>query len=316
MGEDARSALIDCVWSARQPSTIEKYGYIIRKFLGYYALTNGSLILPLQSAFVANYLLLIPNSQSVAAATLCALKWLHGFIPGLNDYNDPLNDKFLSKIVNGISRSNSKSKIRKMPLSEDMIKNVLNRLKTSSTLTELRDALIPAFAYALLLRADELVHMNCSHISETEEGFKILIPSSKTDVYRGGKFVFISKDNKLLTKCFGLYLARARLKIGDNHFLFPALSFDLKSGSVGTVNRMLSYDKYRAILKLMVESLGLDNSDYGTHSCRSGGATFLASNVDQHSLMVNGRWRDPRSLGSYIEIDDKDRFEISKKFNL
>ena len=106
------------------------------------------------------------------------------------------------------------------------------------------------------------------------------------------------------------------MKIGDNHFLFPALSFDLKSGSVGTVNRMLSYDKYCTILKSMVESLGLDNSDYGTHSCRSGGATFLASSVDQHSLMVTGRWRDPRSLGSYIEIDDKVRFQISKKLDL
>ena len=60
----------------------------------------------------------------------------------------------------------------------------------------MRDNLVPCLASALLLRHDEISHINCSHITLSDEGLKFFIPSSKTDVYRQGKFVFLAKDNR------------------------------------------------------------------------------------------------------------------------
>ena len=118
----------------------------------------------------------------------------------------------------------------------------------------------------------------------------------------------MSNENNLILENFKKYLKRANLKIGDNCFLFPTLKFDYKLRKVVMTEKILSYDKYRMIVKNAVEQLGLDSSFFITHSCRSGGASQLASQVSQCELMVNGRWRSTSSLGSYVEISDKVRF--------
>jgi hypothetical protein len=62
--------------------------------------------------------------------------------------------------------------------------------------------------------------------------------------------------------------------------------------------------------------IGLNLEKFGTHSCRAGGATHLASQDWQHEPLVSGHWKDPRSLGSYVEFSDKQRFSLSSKLNL
>jgi len=250
------------------------------------------------------------------SVSLCALKWLHSFIPGLNDSNDPLNEKFLSRITNSVQRNSIKLKNRKQPLTKNMIIDMVSELPEHSSLTELRDTLIPVFAYSLLLRHDEITHINCMHIESVQEGLKILIPSSKTDVMRGGQFVYLSKSNSLVFDLFSKYLAKSGMSIGDNRFLFPSLVYDMRSKQVKISDKILSYDQYRSIIKKMTESLGLDSSLFGTHSCRSGGASVLASNLSEYELMLNGRWRDSRSIGSYIEISDEKRFDMNSSLNL
>ena len=79
---------------------------------------------------------------------------------------------------------------------------------------------------------------------------------------------------------------------------------------------MLSYSTYRTIVKTAVANLGLDPAKYTTHSCRSGGATALATKVSEFELMLTGRWADSRSLGSYVQTPDSRRFEISSQLRL
>ena len=172
------------------------------------------------------------------------------------------------------------------------------------------------FAYSLLLRADEVTHISCAHIAEVEEGLKILIPTSKTDVMRGGQFIFLSKENTLLTDLFWRYLEKGNLTLEHNNFLFPKLRFDTHTKELRVTNEMLTYDKYRNVIRKHMDNLGLDKALFGTHSCRSGGATTLAAQADQYQLMLSGRWRDPRSLGSYVAVEDSKRLETSKLFNL
>ena len=65
-------------------------------------------------------------------------------------------------------------------------------------------------------------------------------------------------------------------------------------------------------VKQLVEKIGLDPKDYGTHSMRSGGATELASDISEFELLTTGRWSDARSIRSYVEMSDSARFEISR----
>ena len=177
-----RDAMVDSIWTARQAGTIQKYCYILRKFFGFCILSEEDIELPVSSLKAAKFLIQLKSvteAKSTVSTALCALKWLHSFVPGLNPTNDPLNDVFLSRISNSSWRYQFDPKVRKEPFSDNMIKDILRALPQDPSLTELRDALIPAFAYSLILRHDEVVHINCLHIIENENGLKIFIPTSK-----------------------------------------------------------------------------------------------------------------------------------------
>ena len=178
-------------------------------------------------------------------------------MPGLNPSNDPANDLFLSKIVESSNRNSYKMKQRKKPLSSDMIKGIINLLPTEPTLTQLRDCLIPVLSYALLLRHDETSHLNCNHFMPETEGFKIHIPSSKTDTYRDGKYVYLSKENRSLFDLLMRYLAKSKLYIGMNHFLFGPIVFNKSTKNYEIENKKLSYDVFNKITKEAVSKLGL-----------------------------------------------------------
>ena len=115
-----------------------------------------------------------------------------------------------------------------------------------------------------------------------------------------------SSTYSLLSK----YLEMTGLKPGLNHFLFCPLR---KSGQSFTlINQKISYTSYRDIVKRAVRRIGEDETLYGTHSCRSGGATDLAPHTSEHELLVSGRWSDPRSIRSYVELSDQSRYHINE----
>ena len=313
--------LIERIWAARRPSTVEKYCYAIRRFFIYCAGQNIAIKLPIDSLLAANYLVDVSEKNGTKGAVsdaLTSLKWLHSFYPGLNSQNDPLQEEFLSRITQSINREKAKMKERKIPLSEEIVSSIISHplKKPNASLTKLRDALIPGLAFALLLRHDEVAHLSCMHISQVDDGLKIHIPSSKTDTIREGRFVFLSKKHSSLHELLILYMNKAGLKIGMNHFLFCPVQYVPTKKKYSVENSMLSYSTFRTIVKTAVANLGLDPAKYSTHSCRSGGATALATKVSEFELMLTGRWADQRSLGSYVQTSDSRRFEISKQMNL
>ena len=306
--------LIESIWGGRECSTVDTYCLYARKFLNHARESNILIQLPLRSIDVAKYLAHLKASQAkkgMITSSLAALKWLHSFVPGINAWNNPLNDDFLGKILSGYQRELGTERKQKKSLSGDMISKIISSSNLDD-LTALRDCLTIAFAYSLLLRYDELSHIACSHLALESHGYKITIPKSKTDKYRNGKNVFLAKTDShsstftLLSK----YLHMANLAPGLNHFLFCPLK---KSGQTfSLINKKLSYTSFRDIVKNAVKQIGEDESQYGTHSCRAGGATDLAPNVSEHELLVSGRWSDPRSIRSYVELSDRSRYHINE----
>ena len=61
-----------------------------------------------------------------------------------------------------------------------------------TNLMNLRTVVMCLLAYTGFLRFNELSQIKLGHISFTSDGMTLLIPSSKTDVYRSGRSVIIS----------------------------------------------------------------------------------------------------------------------------
>ena len=306
------TAILNCVWSARRPATIQAYCYALRKFFEYCTVSAIPLVLPVNSVSACCYFTYLKEANAKVGAirsAFNALKWAHTFVPGLNKYNDPLDDNVTKRVFESCLRSIKPGRNIKAPLTLDLIKKIIENLGDNHSLTDLRNVTILALAHNLLLRHDEVSHISCAHISERSQDFKILIIASKTDKLRNGKEVFLAKvagaysTSGLLTKYFQL----SGSKPGDNHFLFGPIS-----GKNQILNQKLSYSSYRLILKGEVEKTGADPSLFGFHSCRSGGATDLATDLSSFELMTAGRWKDPRSLAHYVEVPVSRRLEWSR----
>ena len=302
--------LLEDIWCARQPSTVQLYCYSLRKFFAYCAIFNHDIALPVSSGLAASFISFTRHNSGTKGAVssaINALKWLHNFVPGVNSNNDPLNEKMLKLVVDSAMRHLPKNKRTKKPLEHEFINRVLSDAKDASLLVDVRDRLIISLSYTLLFRHDEIAHISCAHLSFVHGGLKITIPSSKTDVYKNGGNALLNRG-----KVFSLlmrYMEMAGLSLGDAHFLFGPIIRQGDRDCIG--NSKLSYNSYLKLLKSCLSLYGYNPDQYGFHSCRSGGATSLASQVTKYELLNGGRWKDARSLSHYVKLSDKRRMQFS-----
>ena len=303
---------IQDIWDARQASTIEKYCYSIRNFVQFCQMTKVDVVLPVGISLTAKYLIYIRNeavSKGTIRIALVSLKWLNSFFPE----SDSLESPFLNKLVESSKRNIPSEKNQKLPFSKDMIKSMME-LSTNPSLEELRNALIPSLSYSLVLRNDELIHISCKDLSICSKGLKFEIVSSKTDVYRKGRVLYLAKQagKYSVYDLLCAYMNKGNLKIGENKFLFGKI-VGVAEKSYIKGDSSISYSKCRDVIREKVIKIGLDPNLYGTHSSRSGAATLLAERVTPFELLITGRWADARSLNNYVEIGEERRFQISEK---
>ena len=303
--------LLEDIWCARRPATVKMYCYAIRKFLSFCTIFGHEIDLPVSCNEAASYISFVRRNfgtRGAVSAAINALKWLHNFVPGINQYNDPLNDKMLKLVVDSALRNLPKVRRSKTPLPADLISSIVSEGLKADSLVLVRDCLIVSLAYVLLFRHDEIAHISCNHLSLISGGVSIWLPSCKTDVYKCGNTALLSKGDvfSLLRK----YMHLASLQMGVPHFLFGPI---VRRGDKWVLqNRKLSYNTFRKILRTLLTKFGHNPGQYGFHSCRSGGASSLAPHVTRAELQSAGRWKDSRSLTQYVKISDKRRLEFSQ----
>ena len=106
------------------------------------------------------------------------------------------------------------------------------------------------------------------------------------------------------------YLKLAGLSVGGHHFLFGPI---IRRGNRDCIaNAKLSYNSFRKVLRTTLMSEGFNPDLYGFHSCRSGGASSLASHITEFELLGAGRWKSARSLAHYVQIPTKRKMQFSK----
>ena len=78
---------------------------------------------------------------------------------------------------------------------------------------------------------------------------------------------------------------------------------------IGTLDKPLTYDKMLAVTKAVVKQMGLDESNYGTHSFRAGGATELhCEGRDLAYIKEFGHWETEESVFGYLRPRNPDMY--------
>ena len=83
---------------------------------------------------------------------------------------------------------------KKKPVDADVVKSIVDRFGAEgASLKGLRVAALSSLGFAGFFRFNDLANIQPNHIFFQEDFVKVFVRRSKTDVYREGNYVYISK---------------------------------------------------------------------------------------------------------------------------
>ena len=250
-----------------------------------------------------------------------ALKWVLGLLPL---QTNPLDARICRNIVEAEKRQRKRAVTKREPASPELVKPIVTRYgHEDATLKDLRLANTCVLSFAGLFRSKELLNIRMRDIKWFNDHFVINVPQSKTDVYRQGQDVFIARSNEAscLGRLLDQYIQKANIKIDHSDvYLFRNLVYLKSTHSYTLGNKAVSYTRFREIFKACLKELGYDETLYGLHSFRAGGATPIARNLKMDNkerlLKLHGRWKSDISKDMYVHEDRQERLMASKSLKL
>ena len=176
----------------------------------------------------------------------------------------------------------------------------------SNTLSDQRTMVVCLLGFCGFMRYSEICNLQRSDIYFESTYVKLFIEKSKTDIYREGNWIYLSKSGSVLCPVENLtaYLRLAKVHQRSDEYVFRAITVfkKLQVEELRHTNRPLSYSRMRDILLDSLAKIGLDPKLFGLHSLRSGGATSAANaGVPDRLFKRHGRWRSDRAKDGYVE---------------
>ena len=192
----------------------------------------------------------------------------------------------------------------------------------NTNLKDLRLATMCILSFAGLFRSKELLNIRVRDIEWFDDHFVVHVPESKTDIYRRGQDVFIAKSSG--DSCPAVLLDRytesERQGMARIQILFRNVIYLKSTNSYILGKKTVSYSRFRELLKACLKELGYNNTLYGLHSFRAGGATTIAKNLEdgnkERLLKLHGRWKSDISKDMYIQEGREERLLVSKSLDL
>ena len=196
----------------------------------------------------------------------------------------------------------------------DMVKDFL----VNPTLTNMRITTFSLLAFAGFMRFDEAIRVRACVVEVTPIMAKIAIPSSKTDPYRQGNEVLISRTHSLTCPVSMLekYMSRIEINPSSELFLFRGI-VQTKEGERLRPSGSLSYSTVRVLFHKKLEDLGHSLAEFGLHSFRVGGASAAArAGVPDRLFKQHGRWKSDKAKDGYVEDSVENRLSVTKNIEI
>lgn len=202
--EESKIQIFYEVLFAKANGTITGYLYKCREFFGCVKKQNTPLILPIKESIIAAFIVdksKETNSDSTIVTMAAAIKWLHAIV---NITPNPVDSPIIQQLVISERRILHKPPVQKEPISLNLVKAIIDRFGHSGcSLIDLRTACYVALNFTLLFRHAEMAQIKASHIKElpAENGLRIFIPQSKTDIFREGNTNLLSRHPRQIFSC-------------------------------------------------------------------------------------------------------------------
>ncbi|XP_069139234.1 uncharacterized protein [Argopecten irradians] len=170
------------------------------------------------------------------------------------------------------------------------------------------------------MRSAEVLALRRSDVQIRTSHMEIFVKQSKTDVYRDGAWIIVSRTgSRLCPVCnFELYLKLAGISVDSEEFVFRNLT-KIASGrySLRNVDKPMTYSTFREVFIEAFTTIVQDINQFGLHRLRAGGASAAAnSGVPDRMFKRHGRWKYETAKYGYIKDDFRERLNVSMHLNL
>ncbi|KAK3087671.1 hypothetical protein FSP39_008985 [Pinctada imbricata] len=269
---------------------------------------------PVHIAMYLTYLLDKGASFHVVSGAKYAIKWAHN----LNGFPDVTDHVFVNNIVESAKRIAKPKTAKKDPVNSEDLIMLCDKYSDNRELSVVRDLCMTILGFAGFLRYDELSSLRCKDVTFHDDFVKIYIAKSKTDQYRNGDEILVSKGKTsacpvlLLRKYFDI----AEISCDSDHFLFKPM-FGGKGGpKLIYQNKKLSYTRTKECIIGRLNEV-VTGKNFGLHSLRAGGATAASSgDVNERCWKRHGRWRSDSAKDGYVVDSISKRLSVSQKLGL
>ena len=305
------------VISSRANSTTSKYVNAFSRWKQWARQYEGISILPVKEAEFALYMQYVGDTTASKSAVEEAVNGI-GWVQQLAGFPPVSESPFVGVVLEGLQRQLAKPKVRKEPVSSDMLTALVESLGANPTLSDVRLVAACVLAYAAFLRYDELAKLRCCDVTFKDTHMEVHITSSKTDQYRQGDSVVVARTGSatfpvaLLERYYGMAVITrvSRLK------LFRGITAT-KSGERLRSQGGLSYTRLRELFLQKLTSLGFDAKQFGLHSLRAGGVTAAAqAGIPDRLFKRHGRWRSESAKDGYIKDSMSSLLSVSQSLKL
>lgn len=301
---------------SRSENTNSKYFNAFKRWEQFITTEGGTSVpaTPIHVALYLTHLLDNGSSFSVIQSAVYGIKWAHS----LQGLSDPTDNSFVHNLLESSKRQPRKPRVKKDHIDSESLIELCTKYSDSTDLTVIRDLTMITLCFSGFLRYDEVSSLRCRDIIFKESHFEVNLSKSKTDQYRLGNVIVISKG--LTCACpysmLFKYFRSANIKPDSGDFLFKPIFRSKNLCSLIYKNKPLSYSRARECIVARLKEV-CPSSNIGLHSLRAGGATAAAnSDVNDRCWKRHGRWKSDSAKDGYIADSIDNRLEVTKKLGL
>jgi len=234
-------------------------------------------------------------SASSIARRVAAIRYAHL----LAKHETPTESEAVKSVVRGIRRTIGTAPAKKAVATADVVGRMLDAETWPGGLRGLRDRALVLLAFAGAMRRSEVCALQVADLTETADGFRVLIRHSKGDQESAGQEIVVPRGTKLRpVEAVRAWLDAARITEGP---VFRPIN---RGGRV--VNAMLTAESIAEVIKDAAERAGLDPAKFGGHSLRAGFLTSAAkAGASIFKMADQSRHKSLETLRGYVRDADK-----------
>ena len=264
------------VLASRAPSTVSKYVNAFGRWKQWAQQYHSMVVLPVNEEEFALYLQHLGDTTASRSAVEEAVNGV-SWVKQLAGFPAVTGSSFVGIVLDGLQRRLAKPKVKKEPVSTDMLLALVESLGDNPSLSDVRLVEACLLSFASFLRYDELAKLRCCDITFGSTYMEVHIVSSNTDQYRQGDSVVVVRSGSPTCPVAMLerYFSMATLTKESKLRLFRGI-ISTKNGERLRSQGGLSYTCLRELFLQRLTSLGFDAKQFGLHSLRAGGASTAA----------------------------------------